>query len=109
MRGLLRGFGLKVGDVSRDKLPARIRELAAGHATLEKIVEPLLSAHEAMWREFAKLHREVLVIVREDQVCRRLMTAAQLQRHDYANVVLHDRPPDGQTRTARTRAITPPL
>ena len=74
LRGLLRGFGLKVGDVSRGKLPARIRELAAGHAMLERIVEPLLAAREAMWREFAKLHREVLTIVKEDQVCRRLMT-----------------------------------
>jgi transposase len=74
LRGLLRGFGLKVGDVSRGKLPARIRELAAGHAMLERIVEPLLAAREAMWREFAKLHREVLAIVKEDQVCRRLMT-----------------------------------
>ena len=74
VRGLLRGFGMKVGDVSRGKLPARIRELAAGHAMLEKIVEPLLAAREAMWREFAKLHREVLIIVKEDQVCRRLMT-----------------------------------
>ena len=74
LRGLLRGFGLKVGDVSRSKLPARIRELAAGHAMLEKIVEPLLAAREAMWREFAKLHREVLTSVKEDQVCRRLMT-----------------------------------
>lgn len=74
VRGLLRGFGLEVGDVSRGKLPARIRELAARHGMLEKIVEPLLAAREAMWREFAKLHREVLLIVKEDQVCRRLMT-----------------------------------
>ena len=35
LRGLLRGFGLKVGDVSRGKLPARMRELTAGHAMLE--------------------------------------------------------------------------
>ena len=41
---------------------------------LERIVEPLLAAREAIWREFAKLHREVLMIVKEDQVCRRLMT-----------------------------------
>jgi transposase len=74
LRGLLRGFGLKVGVVSRGKLPARIRELAAGHAMLERIVEPLLAAREAMWREFAKLHKEVLIIVKADQVCRRLMT-----------------------------------
>jgi transposase len=80
VRGLLRGFGLKVGDVSRGKLPARIRELAAGHVMLEKIVESLLAAREAMWREFAKLHREVLMIVKEDQVCRRLMTATTLKR-----------------------------
>ena len=34
----------------------------------------MLTAREALWREFAKLHREVLAIVKEDQVCRRLMT-----------------------------------
>lgn len=74
LRGLLRGFGLKVGDVSRGKLPARVRELAAGHAMLERIVEPMLVACEAIWREFNKLHREVLAVVKEDQVCRRLMS-----------------------------------
>ena len=74
LRGLLRGFGLKVGDVSRGRLPARVRELAAGHAMLERIVEPMLAASEAIWREFNKLHREVLAVVKEDQVCRRLMT-----------------------------------
>lgn len=57
VRGLLRGFELKVSDVSRGKLPVRIRELASGHVMLEKIVEPLLAAREAMWREFATLHR----------------------------------------------------
>ena len=36
LRGLLRGFGLKVGEVSRGKLPARVRELALGHAMLER-------------------------------------------------------------------------
>ena len=74
LRGLLRGFGLKVGDVSRNKLAARIRELVSGHAMLERIAEPMLTAREALWSEFAKLHREVLAIVKEDQVCRRLMT-----------------------------------
>jgi transposase len=34
MRGLLRGIGMKVGDVSRGKLAARIRELVSGHAML---------------------------------------------------------------------------
>ena len=74
LRGLLRGFGLKVGDVSRGKLAARIRELVSGHAMLERIAEPMLTAREALWSEFAKLHREVLAIVKGDTICRRLMT-----------------------------------
>ncbi len=74
LRGLLRGFGLKVGDVSRGRLAARIRELVSGHAMLERIAEPMPTARDALWCEFAKLHREVLAIVKEDQVCRRLMT-----------------------------------
>ena len=50
LRGLLRGFGLKVGDVSRGKLAARIRELVSGHAMLERIAEPMLTAREALER-----------------------------------------------------------
>ena len=73
--GLLRGFGLKVGDVSRGKLAARIRELVSGHAMLERIAEPMLTARaRRCGASSAKLHREVLAIVKEDQVCRRLMT-----------------------------------
>ena len=41
---------------------------------LERIAEPMLTAREALSSEFAKLHREVLAIVKEDPVCRRLMT-----------------------------------
>ena len=35
--GRLRGFGVKVGDVSRGKLAACIRELVSGHTMLERI------------------------------------------------------------------------
>ena len=37
MRGILRGFGLKVGPVTRKGFEARIRELVTGQATLERI------------------------------------------------------------------------
>jgi hypothetical protein len=40
LRGILRGFGLKVGAVSKGKFEARIRELVAGQAMLERIAEP---------------------------------------------------------------------
>src|SRR6476659_2399192 len=61
IRGILRGFGLKVGAVTR-------------HATLERIAEAMLSARAALKAEYEKLHKAVLAIVREDAVCRRLMT-----------------------------------
>src|SRR3712207_788622 len=74
LRGLLRGFGLKVGEVSKGQYAARVRTLVAGHNMLEQIAEAMLQAREALRTEFSKLHRAMLAIVRTDEVCRRLMT-----------------------------------
>jgi transposase len=74
LRAILRGFGLKVGRVSPGRYEARIRELVAGQATLERVAEPMLRARAALRAEYAALHRELLRIVRADAVCRRLMT-----------------------------------
>src|SRR5947207_14828988 len=51
IRGILRGFGLKMGEVSKGRFAARVRELAAGHAMLERITEPMLRAREARSEE----------------------------------------------------------
>jgi transposase len=74
IRGILRGFGLKVGVISKGKFEARIRELVAGQAALERIAEPLLGARAALRVAYASLHGELLKAVRADEVCRRLMT-----------------------------------
>ena len=74
LRGLLRGFGLKVGEISKGQFAARVRTLVAGHTMLERIAEAMLQAREALQMEFGKLHRAMLAIVRADAVCRRLMT-----------------------------------
>ena len=73
IRGILRGFGLKLGDVSKVRFAARVRELVAGQPMLERVVEPMLRAREALRTEYQVLHRAVLAIVREDATCRRLM------------------------------------
>ena len=70
IRGMLRGFGLKVGATTRPQYAARVRELVGGHAMLE----PMLRARDTLRVEFAGLHRQLLTIVRGDTVCRRLMT-----------------------------------
>ena len=74
IRGILRGFGLKVGEVSKGRFVARIRELVAGQPMLERVIEPMLRAREALRQEFHALHRAMLGIVRTDGTCRRLMT-----------------------------------
>jgi len=74
IRGILRGFGLKVGPVTRKGFDARIRELVTGQATLERIAGAMLSARVALKAEYEKLHKTVLAIVRDDAICRRLMT-----------------------------------
>jgi transposase len=71
IRGILRGFGLKVGQVTRKTFESRIRELATGQATLERIAEAMLSARVTLQAEYEKLHKAVLAIVREDAVSRR--------------------------------------
>lgn len=74
IRGMLRGFGLKVGPVGAAGFERRIRELVTGQATLERVMEPMLRARQALRSEYMNLHRDLLRIVRTDDICRRLMT-----------------------------------
>jgi transposase len=74
LRGLLRGFGLKVGEISKGQFATRVRTLVSGHAMLERVAAAMRQAREALRAEFSKLHRTMLAIVRTDEVCQRLMT-----------------------------------
>jgi len=75
LRGTLRNFGLKVGVASRSRYQARVRELVEGFPRLAAIVEPLLNVRRVMRQQLAVLHKMLLDTVRDDPVCRRLMTA----------------------------------
>jgi transposase len=74
IRGLLRNFGLKVGVIGVIKFGDRIRELVEGIPDLAEIMEPLLAARQKLRDTFMALHRKLLSIVRDDGVCRRLMS-----------------------------------
>jgi transposase len=73
IRGILRGFGLKIGKVTRKEFEARVRELVAGQAMLERIAAAMLSARATVQNEFNKLHKAMLSIVRSDAVCRKFL------------------------------------
>jgi transposase len=74
LRGTLRNFGLKVGTVGKVKFEARIKELVENLPDLAILVEPLLIVRRVVREQTVILHRRLLAIVREDEVCRRLMT-----------------------------------
>src|SRR3954465_15846839 len=74
LRGTLRNFGLKVGMVGTVKFEARIKELVENLPDLPVLVEPLLIVRRVLREQIVILHRRLLVIVRDDDVCRRLMT-----------------------------------
>jgi transposase len=50
-------------------------ELVAGFPRLAAIVAPLLSVRQVIRQQSAVLHKMLLEMVRDDPVCRRLMTA----------------------------------
>jgi len=64
-----------VGTVSPGQFEARVRELVGGHPRLAAMVEPLLTVRRVLREQFAAPHKMVLDQVRDDPVCRCLMTA----------------------------------
>jgi hypothetical protein len=66
-------FG-KVGMVGTVKFEARIQELVENLPDLAVLVEPLLIVRRVLREQIGILHRRLLAIVRDDEVCRRLMT-----------------------------------
>jgi transposase len=74
LRATLRNFGLKVGMVGTVKFEARIRELVENLPDLAMLVEPLLIVRRVLREQIGILHSRLLAIVRDDDVCRRLMS-----------------------------------
>ena len=74
LRGILRGFGLKVGKTTNLRFARRIRELVANHASLEMIAEALLSVHAVLLREFKAFEKQVRSMARQDAKARLLMS-----------------------------------
>src|SRR3954453_8311011 len=73
LRATLRNFGLKVGMVGTVKFDARIKELGENLPNMAVLVEPMLIVQRVLREQIVILHRRLLAVVRDDEVCRRLM------------------------------------
>ena len=74
LRGILRGFGLKVGHTTSRSFPGRLRELVAGHPALETIADALLAVHAVLLREFNGFEKRVRTMARAHGQAKLLMT-----------------------------------
>ena len=74
LRGILRGFGLKVGKTTELGFPGRIRELVAGHPHLETIADALLAVHAVLQNQFKAFEKRVRKMARSDARTRLLMS-----------------------------------
>lgn len=75
VRAILRETGLKLGTPARKDFIVRARELIGGEDALARMTEPLLEILGVMLREFARLTKQILDVVRDEPICRRLMSA----------------------------------
>jgi transposase len=74
LRGILRGFGLKVGKTTATSFAERIKQLVSDHPTLEVIAESLLAVREVLLREFKGYEKRLRMTARHDERTRLLMT-----------------------------------
>jgi transposase len=74
LRGILRGFGLKVGKTTGRSFATRIQELVKGHPNLEAIGEALLSVRVVLLREFNAFEKRVRAMSRLNARTRLLMS-----------------------------------
>src|SRR3954468_22415806 len=79
LRGVLRGFGMKVGPTTARRFAGRIRELVEGHPTLTVVAEALLAARDALGEQLRNLEKRLCKKrlckqAREDARARLLMT-----------------------------------
>ncbi len=74
VRGVLRNFGLKMGQVSKARFETRVWELVQGNPMLEAAVAPILRLRIELRDELAVLEKLLRDMARQDAACQLMMT-----------------------------------
>jgi transposase len=74
LRGILRGFGPKIGPTTPRRFARRVAELTQNPSSLKAIAEALTAVHEALLRELCVFEKQVRLLAKSDQRVRLLMT-----------------------------------
>jgi transposase len=73
IRHSLKSFGVRLHKVGRGGFDKAVRDACADDALTADLMDCMLVARAALWRQYLKLHGLVVKIVAKDVLCRRLM------------------------------------
>lgn len=102
IRGTLKTFGFKTGEVTPKQYEPRIRELIEGDGELEAGIYPILKVRQSIQQEVACLDKKLAQLARNDPVCQRLTTIPSV---GVLTAVLYKAVIDDPTRFKRSKDV----
>jgi transposase len=73
IRQSLKAFGIKLGGTSRGAFDQAVRAAVADDPLTSELMDAMLTARAALWKEYKRLHDLVVKFVARDELCRRFM------------------------------------
>jgi transposase len=73
VRHSLKAFGIRLSKVGRGGFAQAVREAVAGDVLVSELIDAMLSARAALWKEYCRLHNLVVKLVAGHELCRRFM------------------------------------
>lgn len=73
IRHSLKAFGIRLNKVGRAAFEDAVREAVAHEAFTADLMNSMLAARAALWKEYLHLHQLVVIEVAKDELCRRFM------------------------------------
>lgn len=73
IRHSLKSFGIRLGKVGRGAFEQAVREATAGDALTSELMDAMLKARAALWKQYCRLHDLVVKFVARSELARRFM------------------------------------
>ena len=73
IRHSLKAFGIRITGTGRGGFAQAVREAVAADALVSELIDAMLNARGALWKEYCRLHDLVVKLVASHELCRRFM------------------------------------
>jgi transposase len=73
IRHSLKAFGIRLNRTGRGAFAQAVRAAVAGDALVSELIDAMLNARAALWKEYLRLHELVVKLVASHEPCRRFI------------------------------------